>query len=134
MKASMRYLNFPFAFILAGIGLLGLSVWWYFSTQPDISSSPSITLEVLKSLGGRIGQLPNSPVQKIWLNKTKVKDDDLTVLADMDSLDYLDLRDTAIGDTGLKNLGHLPNLEELSLAHTRISDNALKFISQWDNL
>lgn len=72
-------------------------------------------------------ELPPPPyqIERISLNGTKVKDEDLQKLVGLKSLRSLSLYRTEITDAALIHVVAIPNLEELELSYTRVSDQGL---------
>ena len=105
----------------------------------DPPESSSAAAQWVLQLGGKLhvagkkqemkssGDLPSGPyqIEKISLNETKVKDDDLEKLAGLNSLRSLSLYRTEVGDNALTHIAAIPNLEELELSYTRVTDQGL---------
>ena len=105
----------------------------------DTPESSSAAAQWVLQIGGKLhvagktqemkssGDLPAEPfrIEKITLNDTKVKDDDLEKLAGLKSLRSLSLYRTDVGDNALAHVAAIPNLEELELSYTRVTDQGL---------
>jgi hypothetical protein len=83
---------------------------------------PGKTKDVTKT-----ADLPKEGYQldRIMLNDTKVKDDDLKQLAGLNSLRSLSLYRTEITDKAIDHILAVPNLEELELSYTRVTDEGI---------
>lgn len=73
-------------------------------------------------------------LDRIMLNDTKVKDDDLKQLDGLRSLRSLSLYRTEITDNAIDHILTLPNLEELELSYTRVTDEGLGRLRTMRNL
>jgi len=71
--------------------------------------------------------LPSEPFQidRISLNETSVRDEQLQQLTALKNLRSLSLYRTGITDAGLEHLAGLTRLEELELSYTGVTDNGL---------
>ena len=73
-------------------------------------------------------------VQSINLAGTKITDDGLKHLANLEALQVLDLSRTDITDAGLEHLKGLTALRSLSLGDTKISDAAVETLKELPSL
>lgn len=73
-------------------------------------------------------------LDRIMLNDTKVKDDDLKQLDGLRSLRSLSLYRTEVTDKAIDHILTLPNLEELELSYTRVTDEGLSRLRTMRNL
>lgn len=76
----------------------------------------------------------SSNIHSIDLTRSRVKDADLAVVAQMKNLARLQLNQTAISDNGLKHLKALSSLETLNLYGTQVSDAGLANLTGLTNL
>lgn len=72
---------------------------------------------------------PEATLVKIDLHRTEVADEDLAILAAIESLRELDLRLTKITDAGVRHLGGLTRLETLNLFRTNVTDEGLAMLT-----
>jgi len=73
-------------------------------------------------------------IQSLDLKKTKVGDDDLTILEDMTSLTKLNLALTKVGDPGMSHIRKLEDLEYLNLYGTEVSDRSIPYLKSLKKL
>jgi hypothetical protein len=73
-------------------------------------------------------------IQSLDLKKTKVSDDDLTILEDMTSLTKLNLALTKVGDPSMSHIRRLEDLEYLNLYGTEVSDRSVTYIKDLKKL
>lgn len=73
------------------------------------------------------GELPKDgfQIERIILNETKVRDEDLQQLASLKSLRSLSLYRTNISDKAIDHVVAISNLAELELSYTRVTDEGL---------
>lgn len=85
---------------------------------------------------GRDGKRPTSAteVTGFELSGSKVADEGLKELADLENLATLDLGQTAVTDAGLKELTRLKSLAKLDLRLTKITDDGLKTLAGFKSL
>lgn len=70
----------------------------------------------------------------LWLDGTRVSDEGLKHVAKLASLEDLGLQDTAITDAGLAYLRGLPNLRTIALTNPKITDRGLEALTVHANL
>jgi hypothetical protein len=120
---------------------------------PDVAPADSKALDVLRASGAsvlalhtdspllqvsfaqadgppgdqQIAVLPKVAAQIAWLDLagTRVTDDGLAVLSELENLSRLHLEQTSVGDEALAHLAHLSRLEYLNLYGTRVTDAGL---------
>jgi hypothetical protein len=70
--------------------------------------------------------------QLLWLNleRAAVTDAGMDIVAKLDGLRVLSLKDTKTGDAGVERIATLPNLVSLNLVGTAITDAALKTLEK----
>ena len=69
------------------------------------------------------------PIVGLFMSGTKVTDGGMTTLAEVRSLEQLDLSVTSIGDEGVAQLASLPKLRMLALQKTALTDRGLKHLA-----
>lgn len=95
----------------------GSAELWVDFAAPAVDITDEDVLELLAPIQAQVVELS--------LARTGISDELFTFVADMPSLQRLDLRDTAVGDTGVSRLGAHPRLAELVLVRTHLSDAAV---------
>jgi len=91
----------------------------------------------VKKLGGSVEidkENPESPVLTVSLMDSRVNDEDLEFLKDLNGLQTLDLRSTKINGRGLLHLKDMKSLKTLLLHHTPITDAGMKQIKELTSL
>ncbi len=94
-------------------------------------------VDFLKKLGCKIvrqGKEINAPVVKIVMPDSKIRDEDLFVLAAFPQLRNLDISSKTITDAGLAHLEKLKSLRRLRLYGTTITDTGLSHLKDLTNL
>jgi len=97
--------------------------------KPPAKPPPSVV-----SLGGRIVRDDQGKPISATLAKTNIVDADLVVVADMTTLEGLNLYATGITDDGLIHLAKLTQLKWLNLSDTQVGDAGLAHLSPLTNL
>jgi len=87
----------------------------------------------LRALGGGVFTKGNV-VAEINLNRSKITDDQLKLVAGFKHLTDLSLEQTKIGDTGLAHLTGLAKLEWLNLYRTQVGDAGLAHLGKLPRL
>ncbi|MGE3317487.1 MAG: hypothetical protein AB7O26_20425, partial [Planctomycetaceae bacterium] len=74
-----------------------------------------------------VDELPEEgyQIERVILNETKVKDDDLKQLAGLKNLRSLSLYRTDVTDSAVDHILPLSRLEELELSYTRVTDEGI---------
>ncbi|MCY2991565.1 MAG: SUMF1/EgtB/PvdO family nonheme iron enzyme [Planctomycetota bacterium] len=99
--------------------------------------SPAVRLRVL-DIGGTpitgsgLNYLKGMDLEVLYLNGTKIDNDNLAQLKALPRLMWLSLGWTGITDEGLSHVASLTNLRDLFLEHVAISDDGLAKIAQLD--
>ena len=87
----------------------------------DLNAAESPALDEIRSRGGKISE----DGKRIELQHARqCGDADLKLIAGLESVEILNLRDTAITNAGLQHLAQMGNLRRLHLERTKIGDAA----------
>lgn len=81
----------------------------------------------INELGGRVEKYFGWPAT-VDLDHAPIKDDELVLLAEFSSLEYLFLGGTPITDAGLVHIGRLDNVGWLDLRDTAVTDAGLEHL------
>ena len=96
------------------------------STQEESKSQLTAKAQIEK-LGGFVSGTDSVSVN--LMGNLNVKDDDLKLLAGIDHLAYLNIRDTDIGDAGMAHLANIKTLETIDVSNSLVTDAGLKHLS-----
>jgi hypothetical protein len=96
------------------------------TSRPGLSppSDHAAPINAIERLGGTVF-VRDGRVLEVNLNRTKISDDQLSLLGRFSSITDLSLEATKIGDQGLAHLEHLAELQWLNLYQTRVGDAGL---------
>ena len=100
-------------------------------------ADPIVEKWVRRELNKPTGELTNADLAKVTsliLGNTKVTDDGLKNLTNLQNLTYLSLEATRITSAGLKDVAKLQNLKSLFLHETQITDEGLKEVAKLQKL
>ena len=93
--------------------------------------------EQLELSGGVVvadDELPNDRVVRIILRGSKVSDEQLDHLTDLEHLRHLYLDDSEISNDGLVKISALPTIEMLSIRNTQVDDECISSIAKLQSL
>ncbi len=114
----------------------------------DTPEATSATANWVMQLGGsvrlpgktkelkKVAELPKESyqIERVALNETRVKDDDLQQLAGLKNLRSLSLYRTEVTDKAIDHILPLTKLEELELSYTRVTDEGIGKLRSMPNL
>jgi len=88
----------------------------------DRSLTPEEARAEIEKLGGRVSADETDGAMKVFLNRTTVGDEQLSVVQYLPEVQVLNLTGTSVGDDGLKHLHGLSQLKRIYAAHTNITE------------
>lgn len=118
--------------ILAVLLLASSLVAHAHSKMPVVKPSLTPEEKAIKHAEKLGGKVKREVIVHLW--RCDAKDDDLKVLAGLQSITELNLEGTKITDAGLKHLTQFPNLNSLNLSGTGVTDAGIKELSPLKNL
>jgi Leucine-rich repeat (LRR) protein len=89
--------------------------------------------EWLRAIGGKV-QMADGTITGVSLNGTSITDQEFVILTKLPRLRQLSLQHTEISTIGLEQLAQVHSLERLDLGHTLLGDNALPMLASLTNL
>jgi hypothetical protein len=84
----------------------------------------------IEKLGGRVaaGELDGS--MKVFLNRTSIGDEQMSVVQYLPDVQVLNLTGTDVGDEGLQHVHGLSKLKRIYAAHTNITEEGVRGLKQ----
>jgi internalin A len=84
--------------------------------------------------GETLGDLENTPVQSLWLEELRLTPKGMLSLGRLQTLRFINLRNSQFPEEYLWSWSALPKLEVLNLEQTNVSDAALQHIATFPRL
>lgn len=88
-----------------------------FAERTDKGNDPK-TITALESLGGEVDSLQEG----VMLTNSKITDEELKLLTEVNGLKVVDVSGTRITDAGLEHLKEINSLTYLDVSNTRVTD------------
>ena len=102
--------------------------------QPEPPSDEPLTVEqavaAIEALGGRVSLDESERVVKVFLNRSRINDDQMELLEYLPDVEILNLTGTPVTDAGLDCVHALKKLHHLYPAKTQITDEVLEELTQ----
>lgn len=123
------------------VGLIAIYFGIVSRRQVSADDAPQLSKEdaiaAVEQLGGEVridGEKDDQPVWAVEFKETKIRNDDLRLLASFPALEVLNLADTMIDDDGLVHIVGCKRLKELNLSGTKITDRGLSRLATLSDL
>lgn len=84
----------------------------------------------LGDLGGRFSDDDAGLPAKVFLNRTDINDQQVSVIQHLSGVEILNLTGTRVGDAGLSHVHGLTGLKRIYAAHTDISDEGVRQLKE----
>jgi hypothetical protein len=99
----------------------------------SVAAEESQIVQNLEALGARVFK-DGERVVEVKLDRTRVADEDLKLVAALAEVTDISLEQTQVGDTGMSYLKSMPKLEWLNLFGTQVGDNGLRHLKELTSL
>jgi hypothetical protein len=99
----------------------------------DLGARPLTPQEAqaeIEKQGGRVSTDETDSLMKVFLNRTSIGDEQMSVVQYLPHVQVLILTGTSVGDEGLKHVHGLAKLERIYAAHTNITEEGVRELKQ----
>jgi hypothetical protein len=96
----------------------------------DRPLTPQEAQAEIESLGGRVSADETDGLMKVFLNRTSIGDEQVSVVQYLPEVQVLNLTGTNVGDEGLKQVHGLSKLKRIYAAHTNVTEAGVQDLKQ----